>query len=147
MFICLLVATLKAFKAWFPTHLYYFRPTSVEPRFRLTTHRPRISYPVLSHTKEILDPKPMECKENEHVAFLKTYKTGSETISGILRRFALLRNLSSAISVGPGGTSPSSQLLTVTKLLYFRLGRSVLTYLSCQVTVLYNIYYIAQLII
>ena len=45
------------------------------------------------------------------MAFLKTYKTGSETISGILRRFALLRNLSSAISVGPGGKN--SSILTV----------------------------------
>ena len=70
----------------------------------------RTSYPVLqstTFTKELEQDIP-HCTENEHVAFLKTYKTGSETISGILRRFALLRNLSSAISVGPGGTNRSS---------------------------------------
>ena len=67
----------------------------------------RRSYPVLQSKyttiAKDLDRDNLKCTENQHVAFLKTYKTGSETISGILRRFALLRNLSSAISVGPGG--------------------------------------------
>ena len=38
------------------------------------------------------------CEPVEKVVFLKTHKTGSETVAGILRRYALLNNLSTLLA-------------------------------------------------
>ena len=38
--------------------------------------------------------KNEKCELQKNVVFLKTHKTGSETMSGIIRRFAAMQNLS-----------------------------------------------------
>ena len=48
------------------------------------------------------------CHIQRHVVFLKTYKTGSETMAGIFRRFAAMQNLSIVMSTLMGGIVYSS---------------------------------------
>ena len=44
-----------------------------------------------------------ECRIQREIAFLKTHKTGSETMAGIFRKFAILNNVSTLISERVGG--------------------------------------------
>ena len=46
-------------------------------------------------TESVTEPV---CTLQENVVFLKTYKTGSETMAGIFRRFAGMKNLSLVLS-------------------------------------------------
>merc|ERR1712131_372659 len=50
-----------------------------------------------------LDNYRNECSVNRHVVFLKTHKTGSETMAGIFRKFAIMNNVSTVISTVNGG--------------------------------------------
>ena len=40
-----------------------------------------------------------QCKPPERVVFLKTHKTGSETLAGILRKFGILNNKSILLGI------------------------------------------------
>ena len=43
------------------------------------------------------------CTESEKIVFLKTHKTGSETMAGIFRKYAIMNNVSTVLSTRPGG--------------------------------------------
>ena len=44
-----------------------------------------------------------KCQKTEKIVFLKTHKTGSETMAGIFRKYALMNNVSTVLSSRTGG--------------------------------------------
>ena len=44
-----------------------------------------------------------ECQKSDKIVFLKTHKTGSETMAGIFRRYAIMNNVSTLLSTRFGG--------------------------------------------
>ena len=55
-------------------------------------------------TAKVTTPNYLEtCTESEKIVFLKTHKTGSETMAGIFRKYAIMNNVSTILSTRTGG--------------------------------------------
>ena len=83
----------------------YHYATIVELKDQSVRAYQKMVFSEIEQMKKIDDPRAYlkTCQPADKVVFLKTHKTGSETLAGILRKYALLNNMTSLLSCSTGG--------------------------------------------